>query len=156
MISNNDVADAIAARIEETFAGETLYRAYKPSDFDRPSNLLEQVGGEMDANYACNQVEFSPVYRITTFAPIDAYRQSDPTVLTARQYTLAGIFLPGYLRVRDRAVKLLDPIKMASGLDFAELTVTLRYVVDRRELMDLVEAEPVGHIHIRTEVTSHG
>lgn len=27
MITNNDVADAIAARIRETFAGEALYRA---------------------------------------------------------------------------------------------------------------------------------
>lgn len=156
MITNNDVADAIAARIEETFAGETLYRAFKPAGFDRPSNLLEQVDGEMDANYGCNQVEFAPVFRITTFAPIDAYRQSDPTVLTARQYVLAGIFLPGYLSVKDRAVKLLNPVKMASGLDFAELTVTLRYVVDRRELEDLVEAETAAHIHIRTEVVSHG
>ena len=41
MITNNDILDAIAAMVEQAFPGEPVYRDFAPSDFERPSSLVE-------------------------------------------------------------------------------------------------------------------
>ena len=45
MITNNDILDAIAAMVEQAFPGEPVYRDFAPSDFERPSSLVELSGG---------------------------------------------------------------------------------------------------------------
>lgn len=103
MITNNDIADAIAALVEKAFPGEKLYRDFTPSGFERPSNLLEISGGKFYPNAACGAVELRPQFTLTTFVEVDPYHQQDDQELTRRQMTLLGLFLPGYVKVRDRA-----------------------------------------------------
>ncbi|MCI8915505.1 MAG: hypothetical protein HFF26_02395 [Oscillospiraceae bacterium] len=156
MITNNDIADAVAALVEKAFPGEKLYRDFTPSGFERPSNLLEISGGKFYPNAGCGAVELRPQFTLTTFVEVDPYHQQDDQELTRRQMTLLGLFLPGYVKVRDRAPRVLDEGEMENGLDFAAVTVTLSYTLDRREFMDIQQTPDMGRLHIRQEVTTNG
>lgn len=156
MITNNDIADAIQALVEKEFPGEPLYRDYTPTGFQRPSNLLEVSGGKFYPNAACGTVEVRPQFTLTTFVPVDEYHQQDDSELTRRQMRLMGLFLSGYVKVKDRAPHVLDEGEMENGLDFAAITVALSYTLDRREFMELQRAQDMGTLHIRQEVTTNG
>lgn len=103
MITNNDILDAIAALVEGAFPGEPLYRDFAPTDFQRPSNLLELTGGTFYPNFSCGTVELRPQVTLTTFVKVDPYHQQDTAELTRRQMLLVGLFLPGDVKVKDRA-----------------------------------------------------
>lgn len=156
MITNNDIADAIAALVAKAFPGEPLYRDYTPTGFQRPSNLLEISGGKFYPNAGCGEVELRPQFTLTTFVEVDPYHQQDDQELTRRQMTLLGLFLPGYVKVRDRAPHVLDEGEMENGLDYAAVTVTLSYTLDRQEFMEIQQAPDMGTLHIRQEVTTNG
>lgn len=156
MITNNDIKDAVAALVVEKFPGEPVYRDYTPADFQRPSNLLEISGGKIYPNFSCGSVELRPKITLTTFVNVDPYHQQDGDELTRRQMILLGLFLPGYIRVGDRAPHVLDEGEMENGPDFAAITVTLSYILDRNEFMELQQAENMATLHIRQEVTTHG
>lgn len=156
MITNNDIADAIAALIEKAFPGEPLYRGYAPHDYDAPSNLLQQVDWTAFPNFACGLVELRPSFTISTCTQTDAFDHADPQELTRRQMKLLGLFLPGYIKVKDRAPKVQDEIKLGNDLGEASVTVTLSYTLSRDEFMEIQQAQPMAHLHIRQEVTTHG
>lgn len=156
MITNNDIADTIQALVEKEFPGEPLYRDYTPSGFQRPSNLLEISGGKFYPNAVCSSVELRPQFTLTTFVEVDAYHQQDDPELTRRQMRLLGLFMPGYVKVKDRAPHVLDEGEMENGLDYAAVTVTLSYILDRHEFMELQRADDMGTLHIRQEVTTSG
>lgn len=156
MITNNDVLDAIAARVEQAFPGEKLYRDHTPAGFERPSNLVELSGGKFFPNAACGAVELRPKFTLTTFVPVDAYHQQDDQELARRQMTLLGLFLPGYIRVKDRAPRVLDEGEMDNGMDFAAVTVTLSYTLSRQDFMQMQQLPDMGALHIKQEVTTHG
>lgn len=156
MITNNDIADAIAALVEKAFPDEPLYRDFTPSGFERPSNLLEISGGKFYPNAGCGAVEIRPRFTLTTFVKTDPYHQQDDQELTRRQMILLGLFLPGYVKVKDRAPHVLDEGEMENGLDYAAVTVTLGYALDRSEFMELQRTPDMGTLHIRQEVTTNG
>lgn len=156
MITNNDIVDAVQALVEKTFPGEPVYRDYTPADFRRPSTLLEISGGKFHPNFSCGNVEIQPQLTLTTFVTVDAYHQQDNPELTRRQMLLLGLFLPGYVKVRDRAPHVLDEGELKNGLDYAAITVTLSYILSRQEFMELQQLPDMGTLHIRQEVTTHG
>ena len=47
---------------------------------------------------------------------------------------------------------MLDEGEMENGLDFAAVTVTLSYTLDRREFMDIQQTPDMGRLHIRQAV----
>ena len=156
MITNNDILDAIAALVEKAFPGEPVYRDFTPADFQRPSNLVELSGGTFFPNLTCGAVELRPQVTLTTFTKTDPYHQQDTSELTRRQMLLLGLFLPGYVKVKDRAPHVLDEGKLANGLDFAAVTVTFSYVLGREEFMELQRLPDMGTLYIRQEVTTYG
>ena len=158
MITNNDIADAISALVGKTFPGEPVYRDYTPADFQRPSYLVEISGGKFYPNFGGGSVELRPRLTLTTFVKTDPYHQQDDQDLTRRQMALIGLFLPGYIRVKDRAPHVLDEGEMENGLDYAALTVTLSYTLGRDEFMEIQQAPAslMEHLHLRQEVTTHG
>ena len=156
MITNNDILDAIAALVEKAFPGEPVYRDFTPADFQRPSNLVELSGGTFFPNLTCGAVELRPKFTLTTFVPVDAYHQQDDQELARRQMTLLGLFLPGYIRVKDRAPRVLDEGEMDNGMDFAAVTVTLSYTLSRQDFMQMQQLPDMGALHIKQEVTTHG
>lgn len=156
MITNNDIADAVAALVEKRFPGEPVYRDYTPTDFQRPSNLVEISGGKIYPNFGCGTVKLRPQLTLTTFVKTDPYYQQDDQELTRRQMALLGLFMPGCVKVKDRAPHVLDEGEMENGLDFAAITVTLSYTLGREEFMELQQLPDMGELHIRQEVTTHG
>ena len=156
MITNNDILDAIAALVEKAFPGEPVYRDFTPADFQRPSNLVELSVGTFFPNLTCGAVELRPQVTLTTFTKTDPYHQQDTSELTRRQMLLMGLFLPGYVKVKDRAPHVLDEGKLANGLDFAAVTVTFSYVLGREEFMELQRLPDMGTLYIRQEVTTYG
>lgn len=155
MITNNDIADAIAALVEEAFPGEPVYRNFVPADFKRPSTLIELADGKYFPNMACGIVEVRPVFALTTFVKVDPYHQQDTTELITRQMTLMGLFMPGYVRVKDRAPHVLDGGELYNDLTQAGITVSLSYTLDRQEFMEHQQAEAMLKLKLRTEVTTH-
>lgn len=156
MITNNDIADAIAGLVEKAFPGEPVYRDYAPTGFQRPSNLVEISGGKFYPSFGCGQVELRSQFTLTTFVEVDAYHQQNDMELTRRQMKLMGLFLPGYVKVKDRAPHVLDEGEMENGLDFAALTVTLSYVLDRQEFMEIQQLPDMLELHLRQEVNTYG
>lgn len=156
MITNNDIADAIAALARRAFPGEPVYRDYTPTGFQRPSTLIEISGGKFYPNFGCGQVELRPQFTLTTFVEVDPYHQQDDMELTRRQMVLLGLFLPGYVKVKDRAPHVLDEGEMGNGLDFASLTVTLSYNLSRQEFMEIQQLPEMLELHLRQEVNTHG
>lgn len=155
-MTNNDILDAVAALVEEQFPGEPVYRDYTPADFQRPSTLLELSGGKVYPNFGCGSVELRPRLTLTAFTAVDPYHQQDNRELDRRQLVLLGLLLPGYVRVKDRALHVLDEGELANGLDFAAVTATLSYTVSRGEFLALQSAPDMGALHIRQEVTTYG
>ena len=156
MITNNDIADGIAALVEKVFPGEPLYRDYTPAGFQRPSNLVELSGGKFYSNFSCGTVELRPKFTLTTFVETDPYHQQDDMELTRRQMLLLGLFLPGYIKVKDRAPHVLNEGELNNGLDYASLTVTLSYTLARQEFMEIKQLSEMGELHIRQEVNTYG
>lgn len=156
MITNNDIADAVEALVKKAFPGEPVYRDYTPTDFQRPSNLVEISGGKIFPNFGCGTVELRPQITLTTFTEVDPYHQQDDQELTRRQMTLLGLFLPGCVKVKDRAPHVLDEGEMENGLDYAAVTVALSYTLGRQEFMEIQQPPDMGTLHIKQEVTTHG
>lgn len=148
MITNVNIADAIELLVKEKFPSEPVYRGFTPTNFQRPSTLLEQSGGEIFPNFGCGTMELRPQFTLSTFVPVDAYQQGDTTELCRRQMLLLGLFLPGYIRVKDRAPRVLDEGKMENGLDFASVTVMLSYTLDREEFEEMQQAALAECLHL--------
>lgn len=156
MLTNNDIAAAIAALVAEKFPGEPVYRGYVPTGFARPSTLLEQSGGKLLPSFGCGTVELRPQFTLTAFVETDAYHQGDGAELCRRQMALLGLFLPGYIRIGDRAPRVLDGGELANGLDFAAVTVTLAYTLGRQDFMELEQRPGMAALHLNQEVIAHG
>lgn len=143
--------------MKKAFPGEPVYRGYTPTGFQRPSTLLEIAGGKFYPNAACGSVELRPRVQLTIFVETDSYHQpKEDQELTRRQMILLGLFLPGYVKVKDRAPHVLDEGELENGLDFASITATLSYTLDRSEFMELQRQSGMGALHIRQEVTTSG
>lgn len=156
MLTNNAIIDAIAALVEQKFPGEPVYRDFVPTGFQRPSTLVELSGGNFYPNFGCGSVEIRPKVTLTAFVNVDPYHQQDDMELTRRQMVLLGLFLPGYIRVGDRAPHVLDKGELNNGLDYAGLTVILSYTLDRQEFMEIPRLPEMGELQIRQEVNTYG
>lgn len=156
MITNNDIAGAIGALVEQTFPGEKLYWDFVPTGFERPSNLIQLLDGKAFPNFNCGSVDVRPRFMLSTFVPVDAYNHGDSMELVRRQMVLLGLFLPGYIKVKDRAPHVLDEIMLENDLDAASIIVPFSYVLSREEFMEIQQQPDMGTLHIRQEVTTHG
>ncbi len=156
MITNNDIADAVAKLMEEAFPGEKLYRDFVPTGFERPSNLLQLLDGKAHPNFSCGMVEIRPRFMLSTFVPVDPYDHGDAMELTRRQMLLMGLFLPGYIKVKDRAPHVLDEMELENDLDAASIIVPFSYTLDRQDFMELQQQPDMLELHIRQEVNTHG
>lgn len=158
MVTNNDIADAIAALVERKFPGESVYRDFTPANFERPSTLVELSGGKFYPNFGCGTVELRPQFTLTTFVPANAYHQPETvSELTRRQMILLGLFLPGYVKVKDRAPHVMDGGELINGLDYAAVTVTFSYTLSREEFEQIsAQAPMMERLHIRQEVQTYG
>lgn len=157
MITPNDIMDALEALVEEKFPGEALYRNLAPQGFERPSNLLvlDQCEGEL--GFSPGVVELRPQFTLTTFVPVDEYHHSHLAELHRRQMVLTGMFLPGYIRVKDpadpkgkgRAPKV-TALKLAGGYDYDTVTVTFSLTLNRADFLAAESAPMMEYFDFNT------
>ncbi|HIT31681.1 MAG TPA: hypothetical protein IAC25_02440 [Candidatus Enterenecus stercoripullorum] len=155
MITPNDIMDRIAELVAEKFPGEDIHRELCPQGFTRPCTLIVQDECNCNVGFGPDIVELTPVFTLTTFVQVDEYHHSHLAGMHQRQMALAGLFLPGYLKVGDRAPKVTG-LKMAGGYDYDTVTVTFSLTLSRSDF-EIIEQRPVmEQLHLRQEATTYG
>lgn len=136
MIQIADITAAIAAKIKETFPGETVYTDLVPRDFQRPCNMVELIGVGLDPlTYGLSGVDMLYQYQITTLSTVDEVHASHLPVLDLRAMLVLGAFGSGYIRVKDRAPKVRSMEADTSLFDCAVVTLTLALTLDRADFV---------------------
>ena len=136
-----DVSEAIAARLKETFPGETVYTDLAPRDFQRPSNMVELAGVGMD-----------PLSKVTTFSTVDEVHASHLPVLNLRAMLVLGAFAAGYVQVKDRAPKVRSMEADTSLFDCAVVTLTLALTLDRADFVGSELYELMQNLELQVRV----
>ena len=104
-LSSADLMEAVEKELNRLYPGEPVYWDYLPKDFKRPCFALEcprTAGKDMNAVLVQREVDIL----VTCMAKTDAYGDSSRKELTRRQSTVMDLFAQGFLRVKDRAVKV--------------------------------------------------
>nr|WP_325303065.1 hypothetical protein [uncultured Dysosmobacter sp.] len=156
MIYPQDIMDALAALIRDKFPGEEVYMDRVPVDFKRPSTLVE-LGQpwKTDIHMGTQAIELRPVITMTTFVVVDEYHHSHLRELNRRQMVLTGLLLPGYIRVQDRAPKVVG-LELEGGWDFAAAKATFSYTLSRADFETIPQAPVMEDLHTRMEATTYG
>lgn len=150
-----DIGDKLEALIQGLFPGEKTYRELVETDFKRPSNLIVQDSCKGFVAYGCNNVELQPVFTLTTYVEVDQYHHSHLNALHERQMLILGLLIPGYIRVKDRAAKVIG-VELGGGYDFDTVTVKFSYVLDRNDFIEIEQRPLMVTLHTNEEVTTHG
>ena len=147
MILPQDIMDKLAELIKTQFPGEPVYAKRIPDDFERPSTYIELVSSKGNFGFGPSAVEIMPVIKVTIFSKVDDYRNSDPQELHDRLMTIIGVLIPGYIKVGTRAPKIQD-MTFAVGLDYAVLTTSWHYALDRSEFLRKEQVPPAEHLNL--------
>lgn len=162
ILTPNDILEQLKKLVQQKFPGEDVHLNLCPEGFTRPCTLIELDGCPGNVGYGCQTVELRPTVRLTTFVETDAYHHSHLKELHVRQMTLLGLFLPGYVKVGDRAVKVgpggqeNELIRLDGGWDYDTVTVPLAYTLDRGDFENIPQLPAAGELHIRQEVETYG
>ena len=149
--------DTLEELVAAKFPQETIYRNMAPQGFTRPSNLIVLDQCEGDAQFGTGVVELRPQFTLTTFVAVDEYHHSHLAELHRRQMVLTGLFLPGYIRVKDpadpqgkgRAPKV-TALKLAGGYDYDTVMVTFSLTLNRADFMEAETAPMMEHFNFDT------
>lgn len=104
-IASVDLMEAVEEELNRLYPGEPVYWDYLPKGFKRPCFTLEcprTAGTDMNAALVQREADIL----VTCMASADAYGDSSRKELTSRQSTVLDLFAQGFLRVKDRAVKV--------------------------------------------------
>lgn len=162
IITSNDILEQLKKLVQEKFPGEDVHLNLCPHGFTRPCTLIELDSCTGNAGFGCQTVELRPTVRLTTFVEVDEYHHSHLAELHLRQMLLLGLFLPGYVRVKDRAVKVGpgdrsdELIRLDGGWDYDTVTVPLVYTLDRSDFEEIPQLPEAGKLQIRQEVNTYG
>lgn len=162
ILTPNDILERLKELVQEKFPGEDVHLNLCPQGFTRPCTLIELDGCTGNVGHGCQTVELRPTVKLTTFVEVDEYHHSHLAALHLRQMTLLGLFLPGYVRVKDRAVKVGaggredELIRLDGGWDYDTVTVPLVYTLDRNDFEDIPQLPEAGELQIRQEVETYG
>lgn len=149
-ITPSDIADALETLVAAAFPDEKIYRELTERDFSRPCTLIVQKGCTGDVDVGSNIVELRPTFTLTTFVKVDPYHNSHLADLHLRQMRLVGLFLAGFIRVKDRGPKV-HGVEMGGGYDYDTVTVTFRYTLDRSDFMNIPQLPVMEQLHTNEE-----
>ncbi len=131
-----DVIAAVVERVKEAFPDETVYTDLVPRDFERPCNMVELAGLNLDPlSHGLSGVDLLYKVKITTFSTVDEVHASHLPVLDLRAMLVMGAFGAGYVRVKDRAPKVRSMEADNSLFDCAVVTLTLALTLDRADFV---------------------
>lgn len=138
MIKPTDYTAAVAALLEQQFPGEPVYPDLVPENFNRPSNEVEIAKITLMQHPGTDAISVTTEVLIRTFVVVDAYHNSQYDALYERITQIMELFAPGFIRVADRAPKVVSCLSPVTGRDYAEVRVTLELmhtrVLDTTEL----------------------
>jgi len=131
-----DIINAVVERVKEAFPGETVYTDLTPRDFERPCNMVELAGLNLDPlSHGMSGVDLLYKVKITTFSTVDEVHSSHLPVLDLRSMLVMGAFASGFVRVKDRAPKVRSLEADTSFFDCAVVTLTLALTLDRADFV---------------------
>jgi hypothetical protein len=159
VLTPNDIAEELKRLVAEKFPGEDVHMELTPQGFKRPCTLIVQEPWEADPKFSQGIITLYPVFTMTTFVEADEYHHSHLAPMHQRQLILLGLFLPGYIKVGDRAPHV-EKLAMGGGYDFDTVTVTFSYTLDRADFettdTDTKQAPEMQHLHLNEEVRTFG
>lgn len=130
----NTVIQAVKGRLEALWPGETVYEDRLPSDFTRPSSLLECGAVDIrDVNIGLIRTDLT--IRITCFAAVDEYYDSSRAQLNERLDRCLGIFSGGALSVEKRYLTA-SAVSGVTEVDYAQATIRLFWTDMRPGYLD--------------------
>lgn len=133
MITQNDLLQALRERMEQVFPGDKCYTEMAPKNFERPSTLIEIDEIAMERlNYSMIQVTVT--VRVTCFAVVDVYHNSQFAELSQRQTRVFAQLLPGYFQVGDRALRV-DSVRGSGGFDYTEVLANFEWETAAAEFL---------------------
>ncbi len=141
MIKQSDILTAINRLIVAAHPDYTVYIHACPKDFKRPSFLLEYVRiSQSDASRIA--IKKTAYFTITCFVPVDAHYRSDMDQLADLQDGIIELFLPGYVEVGDRALKVQSS---TGGMDIDRAYIDVQFEffdnrTDAEEQLPLMES----------------
>lgn len=153
MITPQMMMDSIVKRLKEAFPDEPVYENLTPEEFDRPSNMVE-LDGITVLSSGAHVIHLAFQYRIVTFCKTDQLGDSHLPTLDLRAMTIIAAFSDGYLNVGDRAPKISGMKADTKSYDYAEVTFSLEFGVDRKDFrpQDILPLMEVVHINQRSEI----
>lgn len=143
-LSSVDIMEAVEKGLNRLYPGEPVYWDYLPKDFKRPCFALEcprTAGTDMNAVLVQREADIL----VTCMAKADAYGDSSRKELARRQSAVLDLFAQGFLRVKDRAVKLSGE-KGEQTPELATVTGLFSWVDERPAYVD-PEAQ-IGRAHV--------
>lgn len=154
-ITPNDIMDRLEEMLSKTFPDETIYLERVETGFKRPCNLIIYDGGSVDVGFGSNIVEVRDQFTLTSFVEVNKYKNSHLRALHTRQMRMIGMFIPGYIKVKDRAPKVVK-IERAGEYDYDTVTVTLSYTLSREDFMNIPQLPLMEELHTTEEVKTYG
>jgi hypothetical protein len=156
VLTPNDIAEELKRLVAEKFPGEDVHMELTPQGFKRPCTLIvQEAPWAADVGFSPGSLRLQPVFTLTTFVEADDYHHSHLAQLHRRQMTLLGLFLPGAIRVGDRAPHV-DKLTLGGGYDYDTVTVTLGYTVCCADFDTMEQAPRMERLHLNEEVTTNG
>ena len=148
MVSIKEILDSVEGLMRERFPTYTAYRNLVRQGFARPSFLVA-AGKQTMADATARTVERSCEVRVTLFAPVDDYHDSQMDTLAAALASAMELFSCRAIAVGDRYLDVGD-VAGEIGYDYAECTVPLSWQDDRD--LNEPEYESVKHYDLEVEV----
>lgn len=143
MLSVADIQNAVESLLGERFPGETVYRDLAPTDFERPSFLVE-CGPVKMAEAGRMTLDVTAAVKVKAFVPVDEYNNSQVAEIAQRMMAVLELFAAGYLALGDRALRVAGNEGNYDS-DLATVTVTLSYRDDRPGEDEVFAA--MGEVH---------
>lgn len=148
MVSIKEILDSVEGLMRERFPTYTAYRNLVRQGFARPSFLVA-AGKQTMADATARTVERSCEVRVTLFAPVDDYHDSQMDTLAAALASAMELFSCRAIAVGERYLDVGDAAGEV-GYDYAECTIPLSWQDDRD--LNEPEYESVKHYDLEVEV----
>ncbi len=148
MVSIKAILDSVEGLMRERFPTYTAYRNLVRQGFARPSFLVA-AGKQTMADATARTVERSCEVRVTLFAPVDDYHDSQMDTLAAALASAMELFSCRAIAVGERYLDVGDAAGEV-GYDYAECTIPLSWQDDRD--LNEPEYESVKHYDLEVEV----
>lgn len=146
MLKTKEIREELREDLKQLFPDSTVLENLVPHSFQRPAFLLVCEKRTMDSINAA-LVDLKLEVSVTLFVEADPYHQSHVEALEERVDRLVLTLTQGCLRVKDRALDILQ-VRSVCGFDSADVRFTLQWSERRQALEE--DLERMRQVHLST------